>query len=74
MDVFIKAAEYIEIPVRKTDDESLKKLFTSVKSELSLDPKKMKQDEAKFWKQDPAVIKVGFFLHIISIVYILKRC
>ncbi|CAF1922077.1 BnaC02g43860D [Brassica napus] len=62
MDVFIKAAEYTEIPVRKTDDESLKKLFTSVKSELSLDPKKMKQDEAKFWKQDPAVIKAELLI------------
>ncbi|KAL0828701.1 hypothetical protein Bca101_052379 [Brassica carinata] len=54
--------EYTEIPVRKTDDESLKKLFTSVKSELSLDPKKMKQDEAKFWKQDPAVIKAELLI------------
>ncbi|KAG2286599.1 hypothetical protein Bca52824_046203 [Brassica carinata] len=52
MDVFIKAAEYTEIP----------KLFTSVKSELSLDPKKMKQDEAKFWKQDPAVIKAELLI------------
>ncbi|CAN6913504.1 unnamed protein product [Brassica oleracea] len=63
MDVFIKAAEYTEIPVRKTDDESLKKLFASVKSELSLDPKKMKQDEAKFWKQDLAVIKAELLIH-----------
>ncbi|CAH2078392.1 unnamed protein product [Thlaspi arvense] len=57
MEVFVKAAEYVEIPVRKSDDESLKNLFTSVKSELNLDPKKMKQDEAKFWKQDPAIVK-----------------
>lgn len=61
MEVFIKAAEYAEIPIRKTDDGSLQKLFTSVKSELSLDPKKMKQAEAKFWKQHPAIIKVEFF-------------
>lgn len=61
MEVFIKATEYAEIPVRKTDDVSLQKLFTSIKSELNLDPKKMKQDEAKFWKQSPAIIKVDFF-------------
>lgn len=60
MKVFIKAAEYTEIPVRKTDDESLQNLFTSVKSELNLDPKKMKQEEAKFWKQNPAIIKVVY--------------
>ncbi|KAL0773924.1 hypothetical protein Bca101_039075 [Brassica carinata] len=31
-------------------------------AELSLDPKKMKQDEAKFWKQDPAVIKAELLI------------
>ncbi|CAA7033728.1 unnamed protein product [Microthlaspi erraticum] len=62
MEVFIKAAEYAEIPVRKTDDESMKKLYTSVKSELNLDPKKMKQDEAKFWKQEPALIKAELLI------------
>ncbi|VVB12231.1 unnamed protein product [Arabis nemorensis] len=62
MEVFIKATEYAEVPVRKADDESLKKLFTSVKSELNLDPKKMKQDEAKFWKQNPAIIKTELLI------------
>ncbi|XP_010439505.1 PREDICTED: dnaJ protein ERDJ2B [Camelina sativa] len=62
MEVFIKAAEYAEIPVRKTDDEPLQKLFTSVKSELNLDPKKMKQDEAKFWKQNPATVKTELLI------------
>uniref|UniRef100_A0A1J3JQY0 DnaJ protein ERDJ2B n=1 Tax=Noccaea caerulescens TaxID=107243 RepID=A0A1J3JQY0_NOCCA len=62
MEVFIKAAEYAEIPVRKTDNESLKKLYTSVKNELNLDPEKMKQDEAKFWKQEPALIKAELLI------------
>jgi len=62
MDIFIRAAEYAEISVRKSDDESLQKLFMSVKSELNLDPKKLKQEEAKFWKKHPATIKVGVFL------------
>ena len=58
MDVFTKAAEYMEIPVRRTDDEPLQKLFMSVRSELNLDPKNMKQEQAKFWKQHPAIVKV----------------
>ncbi|CAN8274320.1 unnamed protein product [Cochlearia groenlandica] len=62
MEVFVKATEYAEIPVRKTDDDILKKLFTSVKSELCLDPKKIKQDESKFWKQDPAIIKAELLM------------
>ncbi|XP_010449105.1 PREDICTED: dnaJ protein ERDJ2B [Camelina sativa] len=62
LEVFIKAAEYAEIPVRKTDDEPLQKLFTSVKTELNLDPKKMKQDEAKFWKQNPATVKTELLI------------
>lgn len=63
MEIFIKADEYAEIPVRKTDDESLQKLYTSVKNELNLDPKKLKQEEAKFWKKNPAIIKVCFLTH-----------
>lgn len=62
MDVFTKAAEYMEIPVRRTDDEPLQKLFMSVRSELNLDPKNMKQEQAKFWKQHPAIVKVIFKL------------
>ena len=58
MDVFTKAAEYMEIPVRRTDDEPLQKLFISVRCELSLDPKNVKQEQAKFWKQHPAIVKV----------------
>ncbi|XLT39958.1 hypothetical protein HN873_071250 [Arachis hypogaea] len=42
MDVFIKAAEYMEIPVRRTDDEPLQKLFMLVRSELNLDLKNIK--------------------------------
>lgn len=57
MDVFIKAAEYMEIPVRRTDDEPLQKLFMLVRSELNLDLKNIKQEQAKFWKQHPALVK-----------------
>ncbi|KAL9275066.1 DnaJ protein ERDJ2A-like protein [Drosera capensis] len=57
MDVFIKAAEYMEIPVRRVDDESLQKLFLLVKSELNFDGKNIKQEQAKFWKQHPALVK-----------------
>ncbi|CAF2141120.1 unnamed protein product [Brassica napus] len=55
---FTKAAEYMEIPVRRTDDEPLQKLFMSVRSELNLDLKNMKQEQAKFWKQHPAIVEV----------------
>uniref|UniRef100_M4CWA4 Uncharacterized protein n=1 Tax=Brassica campestris TaxID=3711 RepID=M4CWA4_BRACM len=54
---FTKAAEYMEIPVRRTDDEPLQKLFMSVWSELNLDLKNMKQEQAKFWKQHPAIVE-----------------
>lgn len=57
MDVFIKAAEYMEIPVRRIDDEPLQKLFVLVRSELNLDLKNIRQEQAKFWKQHPALVK-----------------
>ncbi|KAL2509223.1 DnaJ protein ERDJ2A [Forsythia ovata] len=57
MDVFIRAAEYMEIPVRRTDEESLQKLFVLVRSELNLDPRNIRQEQAKFWKQHPALVK-----------------
>ncbi|KAL5991055.1 DnaJ protein erdj2a [Asimina triloba] len=59
MDVFIKAAEYMEIPVRRSDGEPLQKLFMVVRSELNLDLKNIKQEQAKFWKQHPALVKVA---------------
>ncbi|CAF2065979.1 unnamed protein product [Brassica napus] len=62
MDVFTKAAEYMEIPVRRTDDEPLQKLFISVRCELSLDPKNVKQEQAKFWKQHPAIVKTELLI------------
>lgn len=58
MDVLIKAAEYMEIPVRRPDGEPLQKLFMLVRSELNLDLKNIKQEQAKFWKQHPALVKV----------------
>ncbi|KAK3029687.1 hypothetical protein RJ639_039179 [Escallonia herrerae] len=57
VDVFIKAAEYMEIPVRRTDGEPLQKLFMLVRSELNLDLKNIRQEQAKFWKQHPALVK-----------------
>ncbi|KAL7096671.1 hypothetical protein ACP275_10G093800 [Erythranthe tilingii] len=57
MEVFIKAAEYMEIPVRRTDEESLQKLFVLVRSELNLDLRNIRQEQAKFWKQHPALVK-----------------
>ncbi|XP_041008075.1 dnaJ protein ERDJ2A-like [Juglans microcarpa x Juglans regia] len=62
MDVFIKAAEYMEIPVRRTDNEPLQKLFMLVRSELNLDLKNIKQEQAKFWKQHPSLVKTELLL------------
>ncbi|CAN6564865.1 unnamed protein product [Malus baccata var. baccata] len=62
MDVFIRAAEYMEIPVRRTDDEPLQKLFMLVRSELNLDLKNIKQEQAKFWKQHPALVKTELLI------------
>jgi translocation protein SEC63 len=61
IDVFIKAAEYMEMPVRRSDDEPLQKLFVAVRSELNLDLKNIKTEQAKFWKQHPSLVKVGLF-------------
>ncbi|XVF53516.1 hypothetical protein PTKIN_Ptkin05aG0105400 [Pterospermum kingtungense] len=62
MEVFTKAAEYMEIPVRRTDDEPLQRLFMSVRSELNLDLKNIKQEQAKFWKQHPSIVKTELLI------------
>ncbi|KAK1317402.1 Chaperone protein dnaJ 49 [Acorus calamus] len=62
MDVFIKAAEYMEIPVRRSDNEPLQKLFMVVRSELNLDLKNIKQEQAKFWKQHPCLVKTELLI------------
>ncbi|XP_010261378.1 PREDICTED: dnaJ protein ERDJ2A [Nelumbo nucifera] len=62
MDVFIKAAEYMEIPVRRSDTEPLQKLFMLVRSELNLDLKNIKQEQAKFWKQHPSLVKTELLI------------
>ncbi|XP_050385035.1 dnaJ protein ERDJ2A-like [Argentina anserina] len=62
MDVFIKAAEYTEVPIRRTDNEPLQKLFMLVRSELNLDLKNIKQEQAKFWKQHPALVKTELLI------------
>ncbi|KAM0013190.1 putative DnaJ domain, Sec63 domain, immunoglobulin E-set, C2 domain superfamily [Helianthus debilis subsp. tardiflorus] len=62
MDVLIKAAEYMEIPIRRSDGEPLQKLFMLVRSELNLDLKNIKQEQAKFWKQHPALVKTELLI------------
>ncbi|CAO2188713.1 unnamed protein product [Urochloa humidicola] len=57
MDGFIKAAEYMEMLVRWSDDEPLQKLFVAVRSELNLVLKNIKTEQAKFWKQHPSLAK-----------------
>ncbi|PIM98382.1 Molecular chaperone (DnaJ superfamily) [Handroanthus impetiginosus] len=57
MEVFFWAAEYMEIPVRRFFFESLQKLFVLVRSELNLDLRNIRQEQAKFWKQHPALVK-----------------
>ncbi|KAI3793261.1 hypothetical protein L1987_35877 [Smallanthus sonchifolius] len=63
MDALIKAAEYMEIPIRRPDREPLQKLFMLVRSELNLDLKNIKQEQAKFWKQHPALVKTELLIH-----------
>ncbi|KAL2550576.1 DnaJ protein ERDJ2A [Forsythia ovata] len=62
MEVFIKAAEFVEIPVRRSDDEPLQKLFMAVRSELNLDLKNIRKEQAKFWKQHPALVKTELLI------------
>ncbi|KMT16159.1 hypothetical protein BVRB_3g053200 [Beta vulgaris subsp. vulgaris] len=62
LDVFIKAAEYMEIPVRRVDDEPLHKLLLLVRSELNLDSKNIKQEQAKFLKQHPPLVKTQLLI------------
>ncbi|KAL5676323.1 hypothetical protein ACJX0J_012454, partial [Zea mays] len=62
IDVFIKAAEYMEMPVRRSDDEPLQKLFVAVRSELNLDLKNIKTEQAKFWKQHPSLVKMELLI------------
>ncbi|GMY25142.1 dnaJ protein ERDJ2-like [Fagus crenata] len=62
MEIFTKAAEYMEIPVRRSDDEPLQRLFLLVRSELNLDLKNIRQEQAKFWKQHPALVKTELLI------------
>ncbi|KAJ8442050.1 hypothetical protein Cgig2_007888 [Carnegiea gigantea] len=62
LDVFIKASEYMEIPVRRIDDEPLHKLLLLVRSELNLDSKNIKQEQAKFLKQHPQLVKTQLLI------------
>ncbi|XP_006341157.1 dnaJ protein ERDJ2A-like [Solanum tuberosum] len=62
MDVFIKASEFMDIPVHRSDEEPLQRLFVLVRSELNLDLKNIRQEQAKFWKQHPALVKTELLL------------
>ncbi|KAG9147363.1 hypothetical protein Leryth_019515 [Lithospermum erythrorhizon] len=63
MEVFMKAAEYMDMPIRRTDDEPLQNLFTEVRSELNLDVKNIKREQAKFWKKHPGLVKTELLIH-----------
>ncbi|KAJ4797103.1 DnaJ / Sec63 Brl domains-containing protein [Rhynchospora pubera] len=62
MEVFIKAQEYMEMPVLRTDEEPLQKLFVAVRSELNLDMKNIRTEQAKFWKQHPPLVKMELLI------------
>ncbi|GBG61545.1 hypothetical protein CBR_g22342 [Chara braunii] len=62
MDVFTRAGEFMEMPVRRSDDEPLQRLFTLVRSNLNFDPNNLKQEQAKFWKRHPSLVKVELLL------------
>ncbi|KAK7244947.1 hypothetical protein RIF29_39776 [Crotalaria pallida] len=62
VDVFTKASEYLELPVRRIDEEHLQRLFVLVRSELNLDLKNIRQEQAKFFKQHPAIVKTELLI------------
>ncbi|KAL6541556.1 DnaJ protein erdj2a [Orobanche gracilis] len=62
MGVFIRASEFLQFPVRRPDDEPLHKLFMTVRSELNLDLKNIKKEQAKFWKQHPSLVKTELLI------------
>lgn len=62
MDLFVKATEYRELPVRRTDEEPIQKLFVLVRSELNLDLKNIRQEQMKFFKQHPGWVKTELLI------------
>lgn len=62
VDIFIEAEEYKSLPVRRTDEDPIQRLFTIVRNGLNLAQKNGKQEEAKFWKQHPALVKTALLL------------
>ncbi|XP_019456700.1 PREDICTED: dnaJ protein ERDJ2A-like isoform X1 [Lupinus angustifolius] len=62
VELFTKAAEYLELPVRRIDEEHLQRLFVLVRSELNLDLKNIRQEQAKFLKQHPAIVKTELLI------------
>lgn len=64
----------MEIPVRRSDAEPLQKLFVLVRSELNLDLKNIRQEQAKFWKQHPAFVKVVHEQPCLSLSLLVSYC
>ncbi|CAI9092312.1 OLC1v1027511C1 [Oldenlandia corymbosa var. corymbosa] len=62
LEVFVEADELKSIPIRRTDEEPIQNLFKIVRNELILENKNTKQEEAKFWKQHPAIVKTQLLL------------
>lgn len=62
MDLFVKATEYRDLPVHRIDEEPLQKLFVLVRSELNLDLKNIRQEQAKFFKQYPGYVKTELLI------------
>lgn len=69
LDLFVKATEYRDLPVHRIDIDPLQKLFVLVRSELNLDLKNIRQEQAKFFKQYPGYVKVIFFLQSFTWVF-----
>ncbi|KAL3521572.1 hypothetical protein ACH5RR_019721 [Cinchona calisaya] len=64
VDIFLEADEFKSIPVRRTDEEPIQKLFAIVRNDLNLDQKNLKQEETKFWKQHPALVKAELLIQV----------
>ncbi|CAI9097797.1 OLC1v1034293C1 [Oldenlandia corymbosa var. corymbosa] len=62
LDLFVKATEYRDTPVHRIDEEPLQKLFVLVRSELNLDLKNIRQEQAKFFKQHPGYVKTELLI------------
>ena len=62
LELLILAKELIEIPAQRGDEDALKELFTLVRSDLQFDSNNIKNEQTKFWRRHPALVKVMFFV------------